>query len=178
MRSRVVSTFVLSALFLLACQGPEGPMGPAGPQGPPGETGARGEAGPQGEAGPRGEAGPQGEMGPPGEGTLIERRLTAFLYDEDGFILIEDDRITPASFRALYLKATDLDSEIELYMPLDYLLVSDVSIVPESEELETPVLAVVEGALLIQDRYGDLLRVALESFLDEMVIHLAVLVAR
>ena len=63
-------------------------------------------------------------------------------------------------------------------MPLDYLLVSDVSIVPESEELETPVLAVVEGALLIQDRYGDLLRVALESFVDEMVIHLAVLVAR
>ncbi len=47
-----------------------------------------------------------------------------------------------------------------------------------SEELETPVLAVAEGALLIQDRNRDLLRVALESFLDETVIHLAVLVAR
>ena len=63
-------------------------------------------------------------------------------------------------------------------MPLDYLLVSAVSIIPESEALETPVLAVAEGALLIQDRNRDLLRVALESFLDETVIHLAVLVAR
>ena len=160
MRSRVVSTFVLSAFFLLACQGPEGPVGPAGPQGPPGETG------------------PQGEPGPPGEGTIIERRLTGSLYDEDGFILIEDDRITPASFRGLYLKATDLESELVLSMPLDYLLVSTVSIIPESEELETPTLAVAEGVLLIQDPYRDLLSVALESFLEEMVIHLAVLVAR
>ena len=60
----------------------------------------------------------------------------------------------------------------------DYLLVSAVSIIPESEELETPTLAVAEGALLIQDPNGDLLRTALESFLEEMVIHLAVLVAR
>lgn len=60
--------------------------------------------------------------------------------------------------------------------PLDYLLVSAVSIIPESEELETPTLAVAEGALLIQDPNGDLLRTALESFLEEMVIHLAVLV--
>ncbi|MCY3737637.1 MAG: hypothetical protein OXG13_14615 [Gemmatimonadaceae bacterium] len=174
MRSRLHSMFVLSALVLLACQGPEGPMGP---QGPPGEAGPRGEAGPQGESGPRGESGPPGEMGPPGEGIVIERRLTASLYDEDGYILIEDDRITPTSFRALYLKATDQESDLSLYMPLDYLLVSAVSIVPEAQELETPVLAVGEGALLIQDRNGDLLTVALASFLDGMVVDLAVLVA-
>ena len=34
--------------------------------------------------------------------------------------------------------------------PLDYLLVSAVSIIPESEELETPTLAVAEGALLLE----------------------------
>ena len=121
MRSRTTSTLVVSALVLLACQGPEGPMGPAGPPGPPGQTGPRGEAGPQGEVGPRGETGPQGEMGPPGEGVTIERRLTGSLYDEDGYILIEDDRITPTSFRVLYLKATDLESDFVIYMPLDYL---------------------------------------------------------
>ncbi len=168
---RLHSMFVLSVLVLVACQGPEGPVGPAGPQGPPGEGGPRGEAGPQGEAGPR------GEMGPPGEGIVIERRLTASLYDEDGYILIEDDRITPTSFRALYLKATDQESDLSLYMPLDYLLVSAVSIVPEAQELETPILAVAEGALLIQDRNGDLLTVALASFLDGMVVDLVVLVA-
>ncbi len=115
MRSRTTSTFVVSALVLLACQGPEGPLGPAGPQGP------QGEAGPQGEVGPRGESGPQGEMGPPGEGIIIERRPTGSLYDEDGFILIEDDRITPTSFRVLYLKATNLEADLAIYMPLDYL---------------------------------------------------------
>ena len=63
-------------------------------------------------------------------------------------------------------------------MPLDYLMVSAVSIVPEAQELETPTLAVAAGVLLIQDRYRDLLTVAVESFAGEVLVHLAVLVAR
>ena len=73
--------------------------------------------------------------------------------NEDGNIFIEDDRITPTTFQALYLKAglPNLGSDAVVYMPLDYLLVYAVSIVPEGNELETPILTIVEGMLLIVD---------------------------
>ena len=57
---------------------------------------------------------------------------------------------SPENLRVLYLKA-DFGSDIVAYVPLDYLLVSEVSILPEGDELETPVLAVSEGGLLIID---------------------------
>ena len=144
------------AFGLVACEGPAGPMGPVGPQGP------------------------QGETGPPREGIIIEQRLSRSLYDEDGNIIIEDDRITPTTFQALYLKAAfpDLGPDAVAYMPLDYLIVYAVSLVPEENELETPLLVVAEGMCLIMDPNRDLLAVALESLFDGVDVDLAILVAQ
>ena len=154
------SFFVAMLAFgLVACEGPAGPMGPAGPQG---------------------EIGPQGETGPPREGIIIEQRLSRSLYDADGNIIIEDDRITPTTFQALYLKAAfpDLGPDAVAYMPLDYLIVYAVSLVPEENELETPLLVVAEGMFLIMDPNRDLLAVALESLFDGVDVDLAILVAQ
>jgi len=144
------------AFGLVACEGPAGPMGPVGPQGP------------------------QGEIGPPREGIIIEQRLSRSLYDEDGNILIEDDRITPTTFQALYLKAAfpNLGPDAVAYIPLDYLLVFAVSIVPEEDELETPILVVADGFLLIIDSNRDLLAAAIESFFDGVDVDLAILVSQ
>lgn len=46
----------LSLIFLMNCEGPEGPTGPEGPQGPQGEQGPEGEQGPPGEDGEDGNA--------------------------------------------------------------------------------------------------------------------------
>lgn len=156
------SFFVAMLAFgLVACEGPAGPMGPVGSQGP------------------QGEIGPRGETGPPREGVIIERQLSRSLYDADGNIIIEDDRITPTTFQALYLKAAfpDLGPDAVAYMPLDYLIVYAVSLVPEENELETPLLVVAEGFLLIVDSNRDLLAVAIESFFDGMNVDLAILVS-
>ena len=151
----------LLAFGLVACEGPAGPMGP------PGETG------------------PQGEIGPPREGIIIERRLSRSLYNEDSNILIQDDRITPTTFQALYLKTTftDLGPGAVVYIPLDYLIVSEVSIVPEVNELETPVLLLAEGFLLILDSNRTLLDsnrtlLAIGSSSDGVDIDLAILVSQ
>ena len=147
---------VMLAFGLVACEGPAGPMGP------------------------QGETGPRGEIGPPREGIIIEQRLSRSLYDEDGNILIEDDRITPTTFQALYLKAAfpNLGPDAVAYMPLDYLIVYAVSLIPEENELETPVLVVAEGFLLIIDSNRDLLATAIESFFDGVDIDLAILVSQ
>ena len=151
------SFFVAMLTFVLvACEGPVGPMGPVGPQGP------------------------QGEIGPLREGIIIEQRLSRSLYDEDGNIFIEDDRITPTTFQALYLKAAfpDLGPDAVAYVPLDYLIVSAVSIIPEENELETPLLVVAEGFLLIIDSNRDLLAAAIASFFDGVDVDLAILVSQ
>ncbi len=148
------SFFVAMLAFgLVACEGPAGPMGPAGPQGP------------------------QGEIGPPREGIIIEWKLSISSYDEDGNIFIEDDRITPTTFRALYLKA-DLGPDQVAYIPLDYLIVFAVSLAPETEEWETPILGITEGMLLIVDPNRDLLAAAIESFFDGVDVDLAILVSQ
>ena len=157
------SFFVTMLAFgLVACEGPAGPMGPAGPQGA------------------QGEIGPQGETGPPRAGIIIEQRLSRSLYDADGNIFIEDGRITPTTFQALYFKAAfpDLGPNAVAYMPLDYLLVYAVSIIPEENELETPLLVVAEGLLLIIDPNRDLLAAAIESFFDGVNVNLAILVSQ
>ena len=104
----------------------------------------------EGPTGPQGEIGLQGETGPPKEGVIIERQLSRYLYDENGNISIKDDRITPTTFRAIYLKVTlEVDPDtIIAYAPLDYLLVSALS-----KELETPSLTILitKGMLLIID---------------------------
>ena len=151
------SFFVAMLAFgLVACEGPAGPMGPAGPQGL------------------------QGETRPPKEGIIIERQLSRSLYDEDGNIFIEDDRIMPTTFQALYLKAAfpDLGPDAVAYMPLDYLIVYAVSLIPEENELETPLLVVAEGMLLILDPNRDLLAVAVESLFDGVDVDLAILVSQ
>ena len=163
---------------LAACEGPAGPMGPQGeigPQGQQGEVGRQGEPGPPGERGPQGETGPRGEAGPPAKGVIVEWRLSSSSYDGAN-IFIEDERITPKTFRVLYLQA-DFGSEIVAYVPLDYLLVSEVSILPEGDELETPVLAVSEGGLLIIDPNRQLLAIALGFLLEDADVDLAVLVS-
>ncbi len=154
MRTRFSFFVAVLAFGLVACEGPAGSMGPVGPQGP------------------------QGETGPPREGVIIERQLSRSLYDADGYIFIEDDRITPTTFQALYLKTAfpNLGSDAVAYIPLDYLIVSAVSLVPEENESETPTLAIVEGMLLIADPNRDLLTVALG--LDEVDVDLAILVSQ
>ena len=152
------SFFVAMLAFglVVACEGPAGPMGP------------------------QGETGPRGEIGPPRAGIIIEQRLSRSLYDEDGNIFIEDDRITPTTFQALYLKAAfpNLGPDAVAYVPLDYLIVSAVSIIPEENELETPVLVVAEGFLLIIDSNRDLLAAAIASFFDGVDVDLAILVSQ
>ncbi len=145
----------LSALCLVACEGPAGPMGPEGPQGP---------------------QGPQGEMGPPREGIIIERRLSESLYDEDNFIIIEDERITPVTFRAFYLKLNNFGSAGAVaYLPVEYVIVFDVSLLNEDQEWETPRLAVMDGRLLIEDTRRSLLE-TVGSLLGD--VDLAVLVSQ
>ena len=63
-------------------------------------------------------------------------------------------------------------------MPLDYLIVYAVSLIPEENELETPLLVVAEGMLLIVDPNRDLLAVALGSFFDGIDVNLAILVSQ
>jgi hypothetical protein len=53
----LIITLALSAIFLTACAGPEGPQGAVGPAG---------LAGPEGPQGPPGEVGPSGPAGEPG----------------------------------------------------------------------------------------------------------------
>ena len=127
----------LSAPYLVACEGPAGPEGPVGPQGP------------------------QGEMGPTREGIIIERRLSESLYDEDNYIIIEDERITPVTFRAFYLKLNNVGSVgTAAYLPVEYVIVFDVSLLGEDQEWETPRLAIMDGRLLIEDTRRSLLETA------------------
>ena len=165
MRSSIPFVSALFALSLLACEGPTGPIGPVGPQGDPG---------PQGETGPQG---PQGEMGPSREGIIIEWKLSNSSYDVDGNIAIEDERITPTTFQALFLKV-EFSPDRVAYMPVDYLLVFAVSLALEEDEWETPILAITEGTLLILDPNKDLLATALELLLEGVDVNLAILVSR
>ena len=90
--------FVLLAFSFGACEGPMGPAGPTGSQGP------------------------QGDQGPPGprrDEVAIELAFSGSSYNEDNQILIEDSRITPTSFRLVYIKG--MLTGVEIYVPLDYL---------------------------------------------------------
>ena len=53
-----------------------------------------------------------------------------------------------------------------------------VSIIPEEEEWETPILIIVEDMLLISDPNRNLLAVALESYFDGIDVNLAILVSQ
>ena len=118
--------------------------------------------------GPGGQVGPRGPQGLPAEGILIEIHFSASTYDESGFITIQDSRITPKTFRALYLKV-DKGDQLVVYLPLDYLSVA--------VELETPALAVFEGVLVITDPNQDLLVAALDLRAAGYAVNLVVLVS-
>ena len=142
---------ILAVAVLVGCEGPAGPMGPEGAQGPPG---------------PR---------GPSSESVLIEQPLSIAAYNETGEIIIADSRITPKTFRLLYLKL-EFDNQTAFF-PLEYLLISGVSISPEAEELGTPVLIVEDGLLAISDPDGGLFGAALLSFMVGATASMVVLVA-
>ena len=113
----------------------------------------------------------------------VDKDLTRLIYsallsyDVDGNILIEDERITPTTFQALYLKA-DFGPDRVVYMPVDYLLMFAVSLALEEDEWETPVLAITEGTLLILDPNKDLLATAMELLLEGVDVDLAILVSQ
>ncbi|MDE2734662.1 MAG: collagen-like protein [Gemmatimonadota bacterium] len=131
MLSRFASVLGIVFFSVVACEGPMGPQG---------ERGLQGE---------------QGEKGSSGEIFIIERRLTASLYDEDNYIVIEDSRISPTSFHSLHLKVTGNNpatgNDVSVYIPLDYLLIYQVAVREEWEEWNTPVVSIADGFLLIQD---------------------------
>lgn len=172
MRTHLALVVALLTTSLIACEGPAGPQGPIGPTGPQGETGSRG---------PRG---PQGENAPPRQGTIIERRLSNALYDADGIITIEDDRITPTTFQALYLKVNLGIADVDAYMPIDHLLINLSTYVPSeaaqvAEDVPLPLLWILEGGLLILDS-NQILLLAAEEFAeaaDTGNVRLAILVS-
>lgn len=114
--------FVLLAFSFGACEGPMGPAGPTGPQGPPGD---------------------QGPPGPRRDEVAIELAFSTSSYNEDNQILIEDSRITPTSFRLVYIKG--ILSGAEIYVPLDY-LAQNFGIV-----LSNGVLVLTDPGLVILD---------------------------
>ena len=107
---RIALLVVLAVGVLVGCEGPAGPMGPEGSQGPPGA---------------------QGPPGPSTVGVLIEQSLSMSAYNETGEIIIRDSRITPQTFRLLYLKLVFEDETS--YIPLDYLLLNGVSVSPPED---------------------------------------------
>ena len=142
--------------------GCEGPMGPAGPMGPQGEKGDQGPAGATREA------------------IIIERALTPDLYDPEGAIVIQDARITPTTFRVLYLKTIiQGDDVLTIYMPVDYILASVGAPVLSPEAFQLPVLSVSNGSLLILDPQRILLQSVEETLRtnDNYSITLAILVS-
>ena len=114
--------FVLLAFSFGACEGPMGPSGPTGPQGPPGN---------------------QGPPGPQRDEVAIELAFSRSSYNEDNQIIIEDSRITPTSFRLVYIKG--MLSGVEIYVPLDY-LAQNFSVV-----LSNGVLVLTDPGLVILD---------------------------
>lgn len=177
MRTHLALVVALLTTSLIACEGPAGPQGPIGPTGP---------QGPRGENGQRGPQGPRGENAPPRQGTIIERRLSNSLYDADNTIVIEDDRITPTTFQALYLKFNiDLGfgtADVDAYMSIDYLLVGLSTYIPAeatllAEQFPLPLLLIAEGELAILDS-NKILLLAAETFAaDTGNVRLAILVS-
>jgi len=164
---RRIALALAVGMALSACEGPVGPEGPQGKTGPRGEQGPAGPTGLQGAVGPpgpQGDAGPPGPPGPSGQaGVLVEAALDTSSY-EDGWIDIEDPRIVPETFRAVYLKLV-LESGAAGFMPLEHILILDASVRPEELELETPFILVGGGWMGIFDPNQILLALK-EGFAD------------
>ena len=164
MRTHLALVVALLTTSLIACEGPAGPQGPIGP------------------------TGPRGENAPPRQGTFIERRLSSALYDADNTIVIEDDRISPTTFQALYLKFNiDLGfgtADVDAYMSIDHLLIGLSTYIPAeaallAEQFPLPLLLIAEGELVISDSNKILLLAAAEfaEAADTGNVRLAILVS-
>ena len=119
----------------------------------------------------------------PLKGIITERQLSPSLYDEDGNIIIEDARIKPMTLQGIYLKEAlpDLGPNVLTYMKLPYSTLrvvptsTEEDIIVEEDELETPLLVITEGMLVITDPDRELLAVPLEAFFNEIDVKLVVL---
>ena len=116
--------------------------------------------GPTGPAGRTGPAGPQGPQGPAQAAGYIDFPLTAAAYGSDGTVFISDRRIDPRSFDGLYLKGI-VNGEA-IYMPLEYLLMYGLGLLPGAAG-ELPTVVVGEGAILILDPERGLLTVTIAT---------------
>ncbi len=119
----------------------------------------------------------------PLKGTITERQLSPSLYDGDGNIIIEDARIKPMTLQGIYLKEAlpDLGPNVLTYMEPTYSTLrvvptlTEEDIIVEEDELETPLLVITEGMLVITDPDRELLTVPLESFFAGIDVKLVVL---
>ena len=145
--------FVLLAFSFGACEGPMGPAGPTGPQGPQGD---------------------QGPPGPPRQSIAIENRFTASSYDSDGYIFIQDSRITAANFRGLYIRG--IINGVTLYLPIDYTLLPIAAAV-SSEDI--PIVIVADRLISISDANRTLLTLSETVFANNLPsINIVVLVSQ
>lgn len=88
---RIVPLLLVCALVLVACAGERGPEGPMGPQGDP-RSASQSDVAAQ---------------------VFIERsRSDLALLEDDGTYTIIDERITPESYRGLYVKGSSSGSPI------------------------------------------------------------------
>ena len=80
-------------------------------------------------------------------------------YNEEDTILVEDDRINPTTYRALFLRVA-YDGGGGGYLPLEYLVIYNVSLTPEELELQTPLVIVGDGEVSIIDLWQEIANVA------------------
>ena len=132
---------ILAILAFVAC---EGPVGPTGPQGE------------KGEPGPRGEQGQPGIQGPPGtsESRRVEFDLpTEADYNQNGVIefgFVEG--LTPRTFRGLWLEENIGNQGDTGYLSFEGLATLMVSLLPEEQEVLTPIIVIQDSRLGIDDQ--------------------------
>ena len=128
MMSTRIAALLCMAWLLMGCEGPEGPTGPVG------------------QKGEKGEKGDKGDPGVVEEAILVKVPITRDSYDSDNHITIADARITPTTFRLVYLELGEYGS-----IPLEYLVILDVSLKPEADEWFTTIVRVYDGRLVVED---------------------------
>ncbi len=104
---------------------------------------------------PRGQQEQRAEVEPAVDEALIVFKLSDSSYGEDGNIVLEDVRITPSTYEALYLLIGLIDRRVG-YFPLDTLFWVD-----------SQTFAVSEGKLEVADADKELLATVREFFFED-----------
>ncbi len=112
------------------------------------------------------------------DGTIIALELSYALYDDTNTIFIEDDRITPTTFQALYFKMTSPGTAEAAYVPVDYMMLFMLSTLYEWNEMQVPFLLIGEGYLAISDTERTLLGYGTTMELGSYDVDLAILVSQ